>query len=643
MNKNFCPIIITIIVSFFLNDSIKANDNMPLDSTLQRIKAITNIQTKFLALIDYKNKVANVLPDLSLTIAQEMLTTSQIQKADSNILKSYNELSNAYIIKNNFAEALKQFTLMLELATKLNDYLNQISANIGIGYIYKITGELGNNPKEWDKAKVYNERALAICRIYHIDNMEAYVLNEMAIQYDLEKMHIKAIQIYAEAIVVLNKQHRFPQQIMMYINMGISLKNNKQLEESLQAFLRAAHLTDSLKMPVEKVYVLDNMANLYYEMGKFALAEQTGLNAISKANSLNLDLIRQDMYEMLIKLYAKQKRYENAFEYSGKLSVVKDSIFNTEKSQQLKELQTKFETGIKDKTIGTQTALLAFNKTQNVYLFIAVTLLLLIAFIIFISLRRTIKLNKKITLQQIKLIRQQQELQQVNNIKDRLFSVIGHDLRTPVNSLISFTMLLENGNISSEKMMVYTHELQRNLGYTAGLLENLLNFAKSQMGGFTAYLESITLTDVINDSMLLLLPLASAKKILLQNSVAATVKVSGDINMTSLVIRNLINNAIKFSYEGGEINLFSYAKDGVINLVVKDNGTGIKDELVQAFNIDIKNLQPLESTPGTQHEKGTGLGLLLCKTFTELMQGSISLQSTKGKGSSFIVAFKEPV
>ena len=131
------------------------------------------------------------------------------------------------------------------------------------------------------------------------------------------------------------------------------------------------------------------------------------------------------------------------------------------------------------------------------------------------------------------------------------------------------------------------------------------------MGGFTAYLESITLTDVINDSMLLLLPLASAKKILLQNSVAATVKVSGDINMTSLVIRNLINNAIKFSYEGGEINLFSYAKDGVINLVVKDNGTGIKDELVQAFNIDIKNLQPLESTSGTQHEKGTGLGLSL--------------------------------
>jgi PAS domain S-box-containing protein len=227
---------------------------------------------------------------------------------------------------------------------------------------------------------------------------------------------------------------------------------------------------------------------------------------------------------------------------------------------------------------------------------------------------------------------QSEQLLGMNKLKDRLFSIIAHDLRGPLINLNDIIKMLNEGMITEEEFKSFVPQLSRNIGYTTGLLENLLFWSRSQLQGEVVKPVYFNLKEVSVNILQLFENTINEKDIVVENNIQLSCKVYADKDMIQLVVRNLISNAVKFSIRGGIIKLSASAEDSNTILCVTDSGVGISEE-------DQKKLFELETftTRGTDNEQGTGLGLLLCKDFIEKNRGIIWVESELGKGSKFCV------
>lgn len=218
-------------------------------------------------------------------------------------------------------------------------------------------------------------------------------------------------------------------------------------------------------------------------------------------------------------------------------------------------------------------------------------------------------------------------------MKDKLFSVIGHDLKSPLNSILGLTeVMAENVRKGEyEEVRDLFEWVRKSSQKSVDLLSNLLDWARSQTESLQFLPEPLVVLSVLQDTVTLMDETTAEKKIHVVLNAAANIKVMADENMTKTVLRNLLSNAIKYTYEGGEIRLSAEKKGAVVQICVQDNGTGISYKKIEK----LFSPEKVSSTPGTKSEKGTGLGLLLCKDFVEKQGGEIWAQSEEKKGSAF--------
>ncbi|MFA9392936.1 MAG: transporter substrate-binding domain-containing protein [Prolixibacteraceae bacterium] len=234
---------------------------------------------------------------------------------------------------------------------------------------------------------------------------------------------------------------------------------------------------------------------------------------------------------------------------------------------------------------------------------------------------------------------QESRLREMNSTKDKLFSIIAHDLRSPFNAILGFSeQLIENIKdfelAESEKYLQYINLSAKN---TLVLLDNLLNWAKTQTGQNIYKPDKIHLYEIVSEISELSKSLAKIKDISLKYSHGIDYEVYADENMLKTILRNLIFNAIKYTHSNGKIVISAVQNQNNIEITVSDNGVGMSEETrSKLFRIDA-NI----TTPGTANEKGSGLGLILCKEFVEKNGGKIWVESELGKGSAF--TFSLPV
>jgi PAS domain S-box-containing protein len=244
--------------------------------------------------------------------------------------------------------------------------------------------------------------------------------------------------------------------------------------------------------------------------------------------------------------------------------------------------------------------------------------------------------QKNIKLQETnkKLLESQENLKELNAMKDKFFSVIAHDLRSPISSFLSVSDYLSNPshNVSREQMLHFAKGLNASAGHLYKLLENLLQWSIFQTGGLIFKPTNFDLKEIIDSNIDLIKKDADNKKISVSNKLKTSTFAHADVNMINTVLRNLINNSIKFSNIGGKINILVSEKNKFLEVAVEDNGVGISEANIdKLFRIDFRL-----STEGTMEEKGTGLGLILCKEFVEKNGGSIKVASKPGKGTIII-------
>lgn len=233
------------------------------------------------------------------------------------------------------------------------------------------------------------------------------------------------------------------------------------------------------------------------------------------------------------------------------------------------------------------------------------------------------------------LLEKQEELLQLNQTKDKFFSIIAHDLKNPMNAVIGFAEMLNKSfdRFPDEKKKKFIDIIAKSSRNLFSLLENLLQWSRSQSGKISFDPEHILINDLFDETVTTLSFHAEKKKIMLEYHPLDDVTVFADYNMIDTVIRNLTSNAIKFTPQGGSVKLSAKETDEYIQIKVQDTGVGMSEEqLENLFRID-KNV----STYGTDSEAGTGLGLILCKEFIDKHFGKIWAESKKDQGSCFVV------
>ncbi len=223
-----------------------------------------------------------------------------------------------------------------------------------------------------------------------------------------------------------------------------------------------------------------------------------------------------------------------------------------------------------------------------------------------------------------------ENLNRNNVIKNKLLSIISHDLRSPISSLQSLLKLFNSNTIERKDLIDFFGNLRLQVENTFSMLENLLHWSQYQLNGIEPIFEDVNIQQIVDESIHFYQLQAEQKHIVVNNPRKTGVHTYADKEMFRIVLRNLISNAVKFTPSDGVITIETYTEEGFVIISVKDTGIGIQTER-QASIFGINN----NTTLGTNKEKGTGLGLILCKDFVELNCGKIWLDSEENKGSAF--------
>jgi signal transduction histidine kinase len=392
----------------------------------------------------------------------------------------------------------------------------------------------------------------------------------------------------------------------------------------------------------------------------FVSAQQTKTDSIGRNHPLNQQLSVSKIQLQQQLMLSRKNQLELARQEQQKILVEKQKQQLAEKEKQLLELQVrskqneleqdrktqaqtlqnnqvqaKLNAAIKDKQISNQQAALKYNKKWTIFLVIGFVVVAFFAVIAFLSQRKAKRLNAVISSQHA-------ELEQMGMVKDTILGVVSHDMRTPVNTLLAFSELINEVDISKDKLSEYLGHINQTLNHTSSMMNNLLSWSASQMQGFRTVMERVDAGTVASHIAASFASRASEKKVRVINEIQQGTVVLADANMLDLVFRNLVSNALKFTSAGGSVCISASVQSSRTILSVSDTGLGMSEENRNQFNSTI--LSSTKSTPGTEREKGTGLGLLLCKTFTRLMSGQIVVKKNKESGCRFelvLLGYKE--
>jgi signal transduction histidine kinase len=339
------------------------------------------------------------------------------------------------------------------------------------------------------------------------------------------------------------------------------------------------------------------------------------------------------IHESYANLYSDVGDYKKAFEHQSKAHQIgkeKQRLINSRNLKQLQASQSfrqkQSELELLQQINEANIATISQHRYVQIAFCIIIILMSILAYIAF----NTSKVRKKLN---IELSHSNEELGRLNRIKDQLFSVISHDLRGPIANLQAVVDLYRIGGVTAEQFGKLLDDLNDQIKASGNALENLLQWARTQLGDIKINPEKIVLRDVADRVVSQLKRNLEMKKIAYEIQLPADIIAWADKNQVEIIIRNLVGNAIKFTQEGGMIRIAGSIHHNMVRLMIEDNGIGMtEEETGKLFHRD-----EYFTRPGTRQEKGTGIGLLICREMVVNNGGFIEVISSKEKGTTFTV------
>lgn len=611
--------------------NIALNYRKEFDSPLMVIHSLTNSASSYYNLNEYSETLNSLKEAFEIAKTHELVSEQVFIL--NNLVNIYSEIND-----NNLA---------LEYAIKAASIHIQTENKDGLASSYNFIGAIHRKLGNRELALEYFLKAHEIQKHKGTSLNLGNTLNNLGVIYNELGENHKALEYYKKARDLAIENNDKTGQSAAYNNIGILLSEIKNYDEAIASYKKSIALSEEVEDYASLLNIYNNLAWVYYYQDNINLAMNSVQKALSYSEKCkNLSFISES-HEILSKIYYQKQDYKKGFNHLKKVMAINDSLFKASSIERLMETQVRFETERKEKEIellkkNDQIKSLELQRQKNLNIYWIIIMIMLVAFSIttILFLRTKLKVNKLLTEKNVqlkeinkKLVESEVNLKGINATKDRFFSIIAHDLKNPFNALLGFSELLFK-NISQyteneiKDLVKIIYDSSQNL---YKLLENLLQWSRSQLGSIMYKPELFPLTVQINEELELLKPAADKKQINILLQVEEHLIVWADRNLVGVVVRNLISNAIKFSDNNDEITISATEDENMVKIAVKDNGVGINDaDKDKLFRLDTNF-----TSQGTAGEKGSGLGLLLCKEFVKKNGGEIWIENNPNKGMIF--------
>ncbi len=532
--------------------------------------------------------------------------------------------------QNKLMRSINALTIALDLAQKAGDH--ELTARIynGIGL---------NNLRmedDYNALKAFEHGLLAI-RKAKDRNFESALLHNIGALDVKNKRFEMAIKRLEQSISINKLRNNKTGLALNYKEMGLAFYGLADYRNAILHANKALELSRETDFSLNEINSLSLLGISYLKVHKLPEAKVYFDDAHKK--SLLISPYREKLliYQGYADYYNAKGNFKEALKFQNQYAGLYDSLYKVGKAKLVLEYQEKFKSQQKE----TENALLRSqhlsteNQIRQKNQILVLILTVLVVFVIFSGLifwgnRQIREANRLLTEQKNEIQAQKDNVEQINTIKDKLFSVIAHDLRSPFASMKSMMDMYDDGMISKEDAGYFFKEIRRDIGSNTLLLDNLLIWAKSQLHGFKIQPKALAMKKVADEIACYFSKSLDNKQILLVNKLDEACIVSADYEMVKTIIRNLVGNAIKFTREKGMINISYSRKDDLVRIAVADSGRGLAEGAKQKLFLDT-----FFTMQGLNNEKGTGLGLQICKEFVEKNGGAIGVESREGEGSSF--------
>lgn len=556
---------------------------------------------------------------------------NSLESYDStNLGIDYNNVASDYFDLGEYDEAYYYFTQSYRTARAIDDSLRMTIALHNVGRVFK---ELGQYDRALEHLNLSREMSRKITDIegipYSLDEIGDVLLRKG--EYD------SALSILLRSVRLTRQQKLLSLEPKTLAKLATVNLHSKNYKDALAYYDTTYKLHEKTGNEFGIAEVELGRGLVLMAQGKYEEAMQSINRSLSMAKESNARTLEIRGYHTLSELYELKGDFQQALEYFRQFKNLEDSLFSQDMQEKLLRDQIRFETEDKD------TEIAALNEERDLkddtikkqefirnILVVVMALSVILLATVYRSGQRRRQINTLLLKHQQEMETRSEELERLNQVKDKFFSIISHDLRSPINALAGLLDLLDKGAVKPEELSRHIHELKSRFNHTRTLLNNLLDWTLLQMDKLNLQATRIDLHKIVDENIQLLGSVPN-KQIKLNNQVPPGTIGFADSNTVNLVIRNLMTNAIKFTNDGGEVIIGAEEKGHEWLISITDNGVGMNDDVLKIL---FDKTAPY-TTRGTANEKGTGLGLILCKEFVEKNGGKLYVESEVGKGSKF--------
>jgi signal transduction histidine kinase len=661
--------LLVFTLNFVVSSNINGQTVKNLKTKIEELKSTPDFNPENPAYIDLLFELAkeqiHINIDSTLQLANEGLALSLKSDYKKGQGYAYLRLGDYYSQMSNKEEYKKAYDKALEFSTKYNyDQLKIIILN-NYGTTLSIDGDVDNALKYYlegiDLSKKNNDNKMLSILNDNIavmysglkDFETALSFHESSLRYNTENQNEvllartlsnmafanaylhnfqEANKALDKAMLIFTKEGEMDWLSYCYEVKGIIALEIKDYTNALEWYMESNLLCEDLDYFTGSLNTYNGLAEAYVGLGQIDSAEHYALKANIESKTHNYPEALMKSSKTLSTIYKLKGKYKTALDYQDIYLKLDEEagLENFKKGLAMLRSNQKFEA---------QKEQILVEKNREIASQQALTYIalggLIVLIVMFILIYRNFKIqgrfNGILQNKQQVLLQRELELKESNTTKDKLFSLIAHDLRGPIHSFLELMQLYAIGNMSKEESDKFLPVALQDLSSIAEMLDNLLVWGKTQISGTSHEPKNINIHKLVRKNVRLLKPLAIKKSIYIINEIGEDIVSFSDAAHIDIVVRNLLSNSIKFTNTNGKITISGKEKDGQLQLSISDNGVGMSLEVQK--RLFKKNNH--ETTYGTNNEKGTGLGLYLCQEMVEKNGGKIWVESVLNKGTTF--------
>jgi signal transduction histidine kinase len=558
--------------------------------------------------------------------AQEALKLSEQIKDTHRTGLSYRAVAQVYRITAVYNKALEYSLQALVQFETEGDSLRAAQCYEDIGIVHMLSGN-------FEEARISYQKAFKLNRAIHSHKQITSNYMNMGLNYLKVDSVDKGLSYFLVSLMIADSLNMEPEKIMLMKNIGYAYARLGRYEDALGHFYKVLGLIENKQDDLTRSDAQLNIAKGYLQLKNYQAALKYARLGYDLAGSKHFDQIHCESAKVLSEIYAALGNYKEAYAYSKIYQDLSDTIMNAEKANQLSRIQTIYEVNQKEAENSSLRREVLLNnrksRTRSIIIIIIASLVVVLATVLYLLN----KMNDKQIEMNNRLAAQSQELASLNDLKDKFFSFVAHNLKNPFNTIMGFAELMHRAANAKDlkKANEYSGLIHDLSTQVQKVLSNLLEWSRLQRRTFEVKPETVELTGLIKDVVEMNNKEAARKDISLSISHEGNVFVVADRTMITAVLQNLVTNAIHFTPPSGRISIDCRIDDQNTEVSITDTGIGMTpDQLDLLFDFDFSR-----SRKGTSDHGGAGLGLVICHEMLIKNGGTIQAASEPGKGSTF--------